>query len=133
MRVRGLGDGEASSIDLVGLSGDVVRRIPVLEERHDYGVLGTRSDCVFLRGANDHGISVLDPATGSVRALPAGAAEDLAFGQVSSTGEYKLLRILQDHVPEHHGTAPLCEVFTFGKGFEQWRKNQSPPFYLNES
>ncbi|KAL6595057.1 hypothetical protein ACP70R_048160 [Stipagrostis hirtigluma subsp. patula] len=124
-------------IDLVDQSGDVVRRIRSTTGDHGVRVLCTRFDCVFVAGEN-HSVGVIEPISGSMVTLPGGIAEALscptghpawfAFGQVASTGEYKLVRVVE----EGSETDPVCEVFTFGKGFAQWRKNKSPPAYHDE-
>ncbi|CAL5079160.1 unnamed protein product [Urochloa decumbens] len=138
----------STCVDLVNLSGDVVKRL--------LRVLCTHFEYVLIEG-EDHSISVLDPVTGSVSALPVGIAEGLknpgsrldpfwfAFGQVASTGEYKLVRIADEDLI----CDPLCEVFTFGAGIRnsgisdnlaayqdgigQWRKVESPPACLDLS
>jgi len=141
-------------LDLVDLSGDVVKQLrTTMEGYYDPRVLCTRFEYILIQG-QDHIISVLDPVSGSVSTLPAGIAEGLAcpgsgypfwlaFGQVASTGEYKLVRIVRD---DRHGHDQLCEVFTFGEvighwgrngnpvgGIGQWRKVDSPPAHLNPS
>ncbi|CAN6171293.1 unnamed protein product [Urochloa humidicola] len=85
---------------------------------------------------------LLDPATGAVHALPEGLAAEhvvyglnildycatTAFGPVASTGEYKVLRVLEN-VDEHPWQ--LYEVFTLGsngKGQACWRAKKAPPY-----
>uniref|UniRef100_A0A0A9BMV5 F-box domain-containing protein n=1 Tax=Arundo donax TaxID=35708 RepID=A0A0A9BMV5_ARUDO len=126
------------SVDLVELSGDVVKRIRIATEGHEHRVLCTAFNCLFVDGLN-HSISVIDPISGSVSALPDGIAEDLtcrtgaghqawfAFGQVASTGEYKIVRIIEDG----DNSDRVCEVFTFREGFGQWGKNGSPGHYCD--
>ncbi|CAN6165482.1 unnamed protein product [Urochloa humidicola] len=104
-------------------------------------MLCTRSEYVLVEVEN-HSISVLDPVTGSVSALPVGIAEGLAnlgsrydpfwfaFGQVASTGEYKIVRIVDgDLMCDGYGNDPLCEVLTFTEGFEHWGKNDNLAAY----
>ena len=123
-------------LDLVDLSGDVVKQLrTTMEGYYDPRVLCTRFEYILIQG-QDHIISVLDPVSGSVSTLPVGIAEGLecpgpgypswlAFGQVASTGEYKLVRIVRDD--RHGDDLQLCEVFTFGEGIGHWGRNGNPP------
>uniref|UniRef100_A0A0E0Q628 F-box domain-containing protein n=1 Tax=Oryza rufipogon TaxID=4529 RepID=A0A0E0Q628_ORYRU len=127
-------------VDLVDLSGNVVEEI--LGVGGECRVLTASYDRVLVAGEH-HRVSVLDPATGSVSALPFGIAEDMArrngmrpawfaFGQTNSTGEYKLLRILED-LEDGYEADPVCEVFAIGDMNGRWRKMESPPGYLDPS
>ncbi|CAN6171283.1 unnamed protein product [Urochloa humidicola] len=131
----------STCIDLVNLSGDVVKQLRITMEGYIIRMLCTRSEYVLIEG-EDHSISVVDPVTGSVSALPVGIAEGLAyprsiyhpfwfaFGQVASTGEYKIVRIAdEDLMCDGYGNDPLCEVLTFTEGFEHWGKNDNPAAY----
>ncbi|PUZ68845.1 hypothetical protein GQ55_2G061000 [Panicum hallii var. hallii] len=111
-----------------------------MEGYYEPRVLCTRFEYVLLQG-QDHIISVIDPVSGSVSALPVGIAEGLAcpgsgypfwiaLGQVASTGEYKLVRIVgEDLMGGGYGDGHLCEVFTFGEGIGHWWKNDNPAAY----
>uniref|UniRef100_A0A0E0LIU9 F-box domain-containing protein n=1 Tax=Oryza punctata TaxID=4537 RepID=A0A0E0LIU9_ORYPU len=114
-------------VDLVDLSGNVVEEIRGVGG--ECRVVTASQDRVLVVGEH-HSVSVLDPATGSVSALPFGIAEDIArrngmrpawfaFGQTDSTGEYKLLRILEDFEDVYEA--------------DPWRKMGSPPGYLDLS
>ncbi|XP_006657582.1 F-box/LRR-repeat protein At2g43260-like [Oryza brachyantha] len=128
-------------VDLVDLSGNVVKEIRGVREAS--GVVRASSGRVLVHGEN-HGVTVVDPATGSMAALPFGLAEDtarrcgalrtpwIAFGQTASTGEHKLLRIFED-MEDGIEAEPVCEVLTVSDVNGQWRKMESPPGYLDPS
>ncbi|RLN32930.1 hypothetical protein C2845_PM03G22680 [Panicum miliaceum] len=53
-----------------------------------------------------------------------------ALGQVASTGEYKLVRLIDEDIMDGgYGNGHLCEVFTFGEGIGHWGKNGNPAAY----
>ncbi|KAF8731982.1 hypothetical protein HU200_015932 [Digitaria exilis] len=130
----------STSIDLLDLSGDVVKRLRPNMTGYVSRVLYACFEFVLIEGDN-HGISVIDPVSGSVSTLPVGITEGLAssclwypswfaFGKVASTGEYKLVRIVdQDLMCGGYGNDPLCEVLTFSEGFRHWGKNDDPAAY----
>ncbi|CAL5078978.1 unnamed protein product [Urochloa decumbens] len=93
-------------IDLVDVSGDVVKRIRTNMESHEL------KDLTQLSGA---GFPVWNLW--------------IAFGQVASTGEYKLVRIVEDSIFERVGEDPVCEVFTFREGTGHWGKKGNPAAY----
>jgi hypothetical protein len=81
-------------------------------------------------------VTLLNPANGAVHALPEGLAEEHAkmdirhyrtgiiFGLVASTGEYKVLRVLDCIFYRKR----LCEVFTLdGSNYSRWRGKEAPP------
>ncbi|CAL5089105.1 unnamed protein product [Urochloa decumbens] len=127
-------------IDLVDVSGDVVKRIRTNMESHELKVLCARFRYVLIEGVESC-ICVLDPVSGSISDLPPCIGEDLtqlsgagfpvwiAFGQVASTGEYKLVRIVEDSIFERVGEDPVCEVFTFREGTRNWGKKGNPAAY----
>jgi F-box interacting protein len=103
-------------------------------------VLCTHFSYVIVSGDHHH-VSILEPISGSIVAIPQGVAEDVArandtcypawfaMGQVPSSGCYKLLRIVEDI-----NTGDLaCELFTFGDGIGQWKKVRSPRANLDPS
>ncbi|TVU41345.1 hypothetical protein EJB05_14852, partial [Eragrostis curvula] len=136
-----------TSVDLVDLSGDVVKRIRTGDRAHR--VLCTHFNYVFIVSGVNHSVHILEPVSGAVFTLPHAIGEDLArvigagypawfaFGQVASTQEYKLMRIVEDR----NGGDPACEVFTFDtriaqwnkspETYRQWKKTGSPPAYLD--
>ncbi|XBH93775.1 hypothetical protein VPH35_084648 [Triticum aestivum] len=87
---------------------------------------------------------VLNPATGSTITLPTDFSEELvhelqvegikewhckvescAFGQVSSTREYKALRV------STIGDRKVCEIITFNEmNHGRWRRKQDPPSHI---
>jgi F-box interacting protein len=133
-------------VAVVGLSGQVLRRIPFGSD----GILLTHLDrlCVIRMCRPSLAASVLSPATAAALALPGPHSDEFvgtctdqrfdwgsflthncqavtyAFGQVASTGDYKVLRIghpdrLQ---PE------LCDIITLdGSSQGRWRRKQNPP------
>ncbi|CAM0884055.1 unnamed protein product [Alopecurus aequalis] len=149
-------DQGANGVDVVDLSGNIVRRIPSIESdirtsvytvirtsEDSIRVLRTRLDLVcFTREIQRSSLWVLNPATGATLVLPKCHSEELArddgiranyghgrmdscalgLGQVSSTGEYKAIRIVSA------GGRQLCEVITLdGTNCGRWRGKQSPP------
>ncbi|KAM0846501.1 hypothetical protein ACQ4PT_055634 [Festuca glaucescens] len=149
----------ANGVDIVDLSGNIVRRIPSIESDivvedesgHVFAVIPTSRDSIsvlracldlicFTRELYPLGLWVLNPATGVTLVLPQchseelahddeiqanygrGQVESCALGQVSSTGEYKVIRIASV------GGRQLCEVITLdGANYGKWRGKQSPP------
>ncbi|XP_024315727.1 F-box/LRR-repeat/kelch-repeat protein At2g27520-like [Brachypodium distachyon] len=103
-------------------------------------VLPTHLDLViFTREFSSVGLRVLNPAAGATLTLPTSLSEQLArrprmqhfsevesraFGRVSSTGEYKVLRITRRY---YERGRQLCEVITVdGMNHGSWRVKQSP-------
>uniref|UniRef100_A0A0D9WX54 F-box domain-containing protein n=1 Tax=Leersia perrieri TaxID=77586 RepID=A0A0D9WX54_9ORYZ len=96
-------------------------------------------------GGGDHIVSLPDPATGFVSTLPFGIGEEIArrngrgrlawfaFGQTASTGEYKLLRVLQELQYGYEPDLVCDQVFTVSDVNVQWRKMVSPPGFLDPS
>lgn len=101
----------------------------------------------FTREYAPLGLCLLNPATGATLTLPACLSEELArdpqmkdcstkampcaFGQVSSTGEYKLLRVTRLGDEPHR---QLCEVITVdGTNHGRRRKTQSPTSSIGSS
>uniref|UniRef100_A0A0D9WWJ9 F-box associated beta-propeller type 3 domain-containing protein n=1 Tax=Leersia perrieri TaxID=77586 RepID=A0A0D9WWJ9_9ORYZ len=152
-------------VEIVDLSGNVLRRIPsseidifCLNDSGDVRVLlphgqdsvimlRTRLDVVcFTRKCHPMGLWVVNPATGVSLALPDchsdeveaertvnfGQVESYAFGHVSSTNQYKALRITCLR-PDYR---QLCEVITLdgdGTSIGMWRKMQDPPAVICSS
>ncbi|XP_037438248.1 uncharacterized protein LOC119305984 [Triticum dicoccoides] len=120
------------------LSGDVERQI----KGDSIRVVRARLDRVcFNWKFYSWAFSVLNPATGDSIALPTGFSKELAhelevewtkewhcrvalcaFGQVSSTREYKALRVSEIR------DRKVCEVITFDDANHgSWRRKQDPP------
>ncbi|PUZ66712.1 hypothetical protein GQ55_3G351300 [Panicum hallii var. hallii] len=127
-------------VDLVDLAGTVARRTPLAES--GARELLTCGDLACLIGTGNGIARVLDPATGAVTVLPPGLSEEnkagegwgrresfhvvaYAFGRVSSTGEYKLLRLVRllRYTPSC-GSGLVAEVLTLGD--PRWRSRRSP-------
>lgn len=108
-------------------------------------VVRTRLDLVCFNWIDyPQAFSVLNPATGAIIDLPTGRSDELehelevggidkwrchfescAFGQVSSTREYKALRICS--IPDRL----VCEVITFDDtNHGSWRRKQDPPSHI---
>ncbi|CAN6203319.1 unnamed protein product [Urochloa humidicola] len=139
------GENHTHSVDLVDLSGELVRRMPWSTD--GIGVLGTRLELVCVASRYQHmALWVLNPATGAALALPQchseymgngpdgrfsygyGHVERYAFGRVSTTGEYKALRITRDF--PGNPKDKFCEVITIdadGSSHGVWREMQRPP------
>jgi hypothetical protein len=153
----------ANGVDVLDLSGNIVRRIPSIESDivltdesgRVVGVVPTDRDSItvlprsrldlicFTRELHPLGLFVLNPATGATLVLPECHSEELAhddeiqanygrgdvkscaLGKVSSTGEYKAIRIVS---VGRRDERQLCEVITLdGANCGRWRGKQSPP------
>nr|CAB3452232.1 unnamed protein product [Digitaria exilis] len=138
-------DNHAHSVDIVDLSGQLVKRVPVRED--SICVLGTRLELVcFAYRYRQMALMVLNPATGAAVTLPEchseytgsgsdeqfhcgyGHVERYAFGRVSTTGEYKALRITSRSFRDPKDK--VCEVITIdadGSNHGVWREVHKPP------
>lgn len=140
--------GMNSYIDMMDLSGDVVKRISI--SVGDARVLSTRLDLIYVTGSGPYclggnvithceGSYLVNPATGATFAFPRGFSEEhrrvgnfldvesFDLGHVSSTGEYKALRIF---VPCFEPKKELCEVITLDGNCPcnaRWRAKPGPP------
>ncbi|KAL6853467.1 hypothetical protein ACP4OV_019496 [Aristida adscensionis] len=127
--------------DLMDHSGRVVKRVRRADVQWAVSV---QLDLVCVaRGARER-YGLLDPATGDVRALPQGFAKEhaahklsitgylaaIVFGKVASTGEIKVLRLLDNS--DDSDPVQLCEIVTLGNGGNhgQWRGKEAPPELL---
>ncbi|CAN6203324.1 unnamed protein product [Urochloa humidicola] len=127
--------------DIINLSGEVVKRMrstaPTGGRGNDERVTSIQSCLVCITVETGMSSRLLDPATGSVRALPEGFAEVVdpwysggynalvAFGQVGSTGVYKALRVVVHPVIWPH----MYEVCTLdGSSHARWRAKQTPSY-----
>ncbi|CAL5089088.1 unnamed protein product [Urochloa decumbens] len=130
-------------LDIMDLSGRVIKRVVKPESlwagRKGWAITAhVNVVCVLM--TNDMSYLLLNPATGAVSALPQGLAEEhsrreqdisdcrhlVAVGKVASTGEYKVLRVL-DVYPESEWEQ-LCEVFTLdGSSHARWRGKKASP------
>ncbi|CAN6203562.1 unnamed protein product [Urochloa humidicola] len=112
---------DRTHICVVDLPGNVVKRIPNAD---GHLLLCTRLDLACVATVSNS-CRVIDPATGSVLALPERpAAEHLnrenlhkpftsfAFGRIATTGEYKVIRIFSRPTLTGFHQPHLFEVFT---------------------
>ncbi|KAM3277112.1 hypothetical protein ACQJBY_045117 [Aegilops geniculata] len=135
--------GTEYEVVLVNESGDAIGRFT--SKNAKVGVVRTRLDLVcFNRNVVSGSVWVLNPATGATIDLPMGFSEEIArelevkgikewdcrdesfaFGQVSSSGEYKGLRI--SRVDDRK----VSEVITFDDtNHGSWRRKQDPPSHI---
>uniref|UniRef100_A0ACD5U978 Uncharacterized protein n=2 Tax=Avena sativa TaxID=4498 RepID=A0ACD5U978_AVESA len=134
------GEDVSCGVSIVDVSsGDVVKRIHTRDK--DVRLQRTYLDRVcMVGGRHPLAVTALDPATGATLAPSRDISveyEDLlerryvsmdscAFGKVSSTGEYKALRLLNVGSPV--GSQQLCEVMTLdGSNLARWRPKRGPP------
>ncbi|KAL6639654.1 hypothetical protein ACP70R_023384 [Stipagrostis hirtigluma subsp. patula] len=125
--------------DIMDLSGRVVKRFQATGATGDrQEIVSVQTDLVCIKNGTGMMCRLLNLATGSVCTLPQGFADEhvvdprymdtyralVAFGQVCSTGEYKVLRVL--------GSLFYCqwlyEVFTIGGSNARWRGKQAPTY-----
>jgi F-box interacting protein len=133
--------------DIMDLSGNVVKRVGMTPGKLEgEWVMSIQLDLI-CRGEGFKGrlqcpglkesYELLNLATGAVYALPKGLAKEharhehnyyqtfIAFGKVASTGEYKVLRVLDN--PSGRSPLQLYEVFTLdGSRNFRWRGNKGP-------
>ncbi|KAL6897309.1 hypothetical protein ACP4OV_007005 [Aristida adscensionis] len=127
---------DGAHVNVVDLSGNVVKRIPSPE---GHLLFGAHLDlaCVYTRS---NSCRLLNPATGAAYALPETPApvhasdDDLQYrctlfvcGRAASTGEYKVLRMFNRLDIDGYGQQQLFEVFTVNgaDGSAAWRARQS--------
>ncbi|KAL6845677.1 hypothetical protein ACP4OV_024500 [Aristida adscensionis] len=126
--------------EIMDLSGNIIKRVRATWGEFEY-VDSTHLDIICTTKENDMIIHpnmsfrLVNPANGTVHTLPEGPAEEhdvdisdcmamVMFGKVSSTGEYKVLRILRNYSFPHE----LCEVLTLdGSMNARWRGTKPPP------
>ena len=138
-------DDKTHSIYIVDLSGNVVKRIVGAAGCPYHRLQCTRLDLACLT-TDWNRCHVLNPATGAVQALPEGPAVEhvnrvnlrdpytfFALGWVSSTGDYKVLRMF-NRLGFAKGGQQLFEVFTIngGAAHARWRGQQSPGLFVDE-
>ncbi|KAL6639653.1 hypothetical protein ACP70R_023383 [Stipagrostis hirtigluma subsp. patula] len=127
--------------DIMDVSGHIVKRVHgELIGR----VMSVQLDLVCaMRGFKERYV-LINPATVGVCALPEGFAEEhvvpkrrhlgcykafTAFGKVVSTGEIKVLRLLDNSDDRH--PVQLCEIVTVdGSNHARWRRKKAPPEIL---
>ncbi|KAL6651410.1 hypothetical protein ACP70R_010335 [Stipagrostis hirtigluma subsp. patula] len=141
-------EGDAWGVAIVGLSGHVLRRIRFGFNHIE--VLRTHIDriCVTRWCKPSSATWVVNPATGVALTLPGLHSDEFvgrcredrydwglsmmhncktvtyAFGQVASTGDYKVLRIRHPDASQPQ----LCDIMTLDRrSHGSWREKQSPP------
>ncbi|CAL5089124.1 unnamed protein product [Urochloa decumbens] len=128
--------------DIMDLSGHVVKR--VLAGSENEWVMRAQLDLICVVTDSTMSCQLLDPATGAIHALPEGLAAEhvvyglnildytamTALGLVASTGEYKVLRVLEATPDPDWHPCQLYEVFTLDHGNSQacWRAKKAPPY-----
>ncbi|CAL5089141.1 unnamed protein product [Urochloa decumbens] len=136
--------------NIMDLSGRILKRLHVagdgtIDNATDDVKISSQAGLVCILGDMGKRCRVLDPATGAVTSLPEGLAEEHAAnrpdmgqysatvvcGKVASTGEYKVLRVLDIRLFSCSGynPKPLCEVLTLGGSSSsgQWRGKKASP------
>ncbi|CAL5009046.1 unnamed protein product [Urochloa decumbens] len=148
-------DGDVRGVAIVSLSGQILRRIRFGSDRIE--LLLTHLDRLFVFRWCKPSLSawVLNPATAAPLTLPGLHSDEFvgtcieqrfdfgpyvmhnckmvtyAFGQVVSTGDYKVLRISHPH-PDNLQPR-LCDVITLdGTSQGRWRRKQNPPGPMSE-
>ncbi|KAJ1288166.1 hypothetical protein BS78_02G069500 [Paspalum vaginatum] len=128
-------------IDIMDLSGHVVKRVRTKTPETEQ-VMFIQLGLVCTGRGFGHGASykLLNLSTGAVCALPEGYAPHeepimdyqtfVALGKVESTGEYKVLRVIENS-DEHEEPEQLYEVCTLdvdgiGSNTSCWRGNKAP-------
>ncbi|CAN6165487.1 unnamed protein product [Urochloa humidicola] len=133
--------------NIMDLSGRIVKRLHVADDGTHNGtkvMISSQAGLVCMLSDLGKRCRVLDPATGAVTSLPEGLAEEHAVheqdmgqysaavvcGKVASTGEHKVLRVLDIRLFYCMGynRNPLCEVLTLsGSGHARWRAKKASP------
>ncbi|WVZ53597.1 hypothetical protein U9M48_004515 [Paspalum notatum var. saurae] len=126
--------------DIMDINGLVIKRILATG---DEWMLFANLEFACIETGSTKNWHLLNLATGDVFYLPKGLSEEHAereediydfmatvvFGQVASTGEYKVLRVFDNgFLTNHNVREKLCEVFTLdGSGSARWRGRKAPP------
>ncbi|CAL5079006.1 unnamed protein product [Urochloa decumbens] len=137
--------------NIMDLSGRIIKRLHVAgdgttDNATDDVKISSQAGLVCILGDMGKRCRVLDPATGAVTSLPEGLAEEHAAnrpdmgqysatvvcGKVASTGEYKVLRVLDIRLFSfpcfNSNPKPLCELLTLnGSGNARWRGKKTSP------
>ncbi|KAL6595030.1 hypothetical protein ACP70R_048133 [Stipagrostis hirtigluma subsp. patula] len=139
--------GRDSLVDILDLSGKIVKRVRGQESDI---VVSMAFDLVCVKEIETGSFRLLNPATGAAHHLPDKLAEEHAargfrlrdygepvhlFGQVASTGECKVLRMLPYRHSRNRNRGDLFEVCTVNSSSHaRWRAKQAPPasFVWNE-
>ncbi|CAD6254718.1 unnamed protein product [Miscanthus lutarioriparius] len=143
-------DGDVSGVAIVSLSGQILRRISFASDRIELLLTHLDRLCVIRMCKPSLAAWVLNPATAAHLTLPGLHSDEFvgscierrfdfgsyvthncktvtyAFGQVASTGDYKVLRISHPH-PDN-SQPQLCDIITLdGSSQGRWRRKQNPP------
>ncbi|CAL4999325.1 unnamed protein product [Urochloa decumbens] len=97
--------------------------------------------CIVPAGASGSAIRVLNPATGGITDIPAGptavahggwtSQSSYVFAHISTTKEYKLLRVITSRGRHDDKLKQSCEILTLGGRGQRWRPASSPPVLLS--
>ncbi|OEL21156.1 hypothetical protein BAE44_0017827 [Dichanthelium oligosanthes] len=128
--------------DIINQSGRVIKQIRSTGDGdEDEWVISAHLDFACIAKGSTRRCQLLNLATGDVFTMPEGLSEEhtprkmeflnyraaVAFGKVASTGEYKLLRVIDNGV-FGNPYKKLCEVFTLGcSGNARWRGKAASP------
>ncbi|KAL6639512.1 hypothetical protein ACP70R_023242 [Stipagrostis hirtigluma subsp. patula] len=140
--VAGYGRGHSGHsilCDILDLSRQVVKRVRPASDEEDR-VVCTHLDLICTVKGNSRWFRLINPANGTVyetpEELPQGYDENyfcvsrntIAFGQVASTGEYKVLTVHDEPLFEGN----LCQVLTLdGSIHARWRVKKASPDWLD--
>uniref|UniRef100_A0A0D9WWJ3 F-box domain-containing protein n=1 Tax=Leersia perrieri TaxID=77586 RepID=A0A0D9WWJ3_9ORYZ len=131
-------DSYAVGVEIVDLSGIVLRRIPIrginivdndesefMDILHDVIVLRTRLDVIcFTRRMYPLCLWTDEIAAERGEMNIGSEVDSYAFGKLSSVGVYKALCIIRFYQPDRQ----LCEVITVDSNSQgMWRKTHDPP------
>ncbi|CAL5079009.1 unnamed protein product [Urochloa decumbens] len=130
--------------DIMDLSGRVIKQICWSSTEDDW-VLSTHLNLACIAKGTSKRCQLLNLATEAVFSFPEGLSEEYAprkidfsnyrasvtLGQVASTGEYKLLRVI-DYGLFSNAYEQLCEVFTVGGSSDaRWRGKKASPNHVD--
>ncbi|CAL4892518.1 unnamed protein product [Urochloa decumbens] len=125
---------ERKELQVLDLSGDVVKRLRITDERDEGDML--------LRGIPPgvciawccRKACVLNPATGDVTVLDTnrlskvnGVFTKFVVGRIPATGEHKVLHIYQDTRNRSNDERQKCNVTTLDSRDHKWRSRPGPP------
>ncbi|TVU33364.1 hypothetical protein EJB05_25176, partial [Eragrostis curvula] len=129
---------QSTLCDIMDLSGRVLKQV------HVTGCWrATSVHLDFICASSSRSFRLLNLSSGAVYILPDELTEehaaeeqntsrfyvDAAFGQAKSTGQHKVLRVLDRH--SNDGQGQLFEIFTLGGGSHgRWRAKEAPPYFV---
>ncbi|CAL4949117.1 unnamed protein product [Urochloa decumbens] len=97
--------------------------------------------CLVPTGTSGSAIRVLNPATGGITDIPAGptvvahggwtSQASYVFAHISTTKEYKLLRVITSRGCHDDKLKQSCEILTLGGRGQRWKPAPSPLVLLS--